>query len=145
MSHEAPPVPLIDDFHRERSKFIDAFAKVERAIVRLLEASRTPVSCEPLAEKVKLLRNAKPAPQYSKALKTKVLQALQGVEYLIAVRNDVVHSRLTIAEVEEEWVAIFANAKQASGHAKTARMISPAGFKKLNGELAALADSLRPA
>lgn len=142
MTEEVTPHPSIDDFHQDRSKFVDAFATVERAVTQLLLASRTPIGCEPFAEKIKLLRNAKPAPQYSKAQKAKVVQTLQGIEDLVSIRNDIVHSRLIVAPVDDEWIAIFVNARQASGHTKTARMISQAGFRKLNGELAALAKAL---
>ena len=108
----SPMKPGLDAFHKERSRCLDAFAELENAIYTLLELTGSKVGSEPLGGKIELLSKAKAGPRYSKARKDRVQASLGRLRELAERRNDLVHSQLRLAIVEDEHWAQFTNVRQ---------------------------------
>ena len=97
--------------HVRRSEVIDAFAKVEDALVALLRLGDKKVTTAPLGQKIAVVRKIGPSPSLSKKRRDEVHEALDKLQPLLARRTEIAHSPMLIVRVgdEPEGLAGFAN------------------------------------
>ena len=142
MTNPCTPETTSEQLHIARSKCIDAFADVELAVVGLLIRAGAKPGAESLGQKMELLRKSKPAPQYSKEKRATTLGLLDELESLTKDRNDIVHGKLAIANIEDNIFACFINAVSNSACTNSARLVNLAQFAKLNRQVNLLAQVL---
>jgi hypothetical protein len=143
MSTPATPPPGIDAFHRERSKCIDAFSKLESEVVILLGIAGHSCGSEHFGQKLALLKNAKANPKLSKARLAKVHELLRRCEALAEIRNDIVHSVLQLADIGGTNKACFINMRYCQSGSQSARLFTLGGLRELSAEMEKLAEDLR--
>ena len=138
-----PPKPGLDAFHRERSKCIDAFAALEEAIISILVSLKLKSGTETFGQKLDMLAKAKAHPQFSKARMQALQLLLPRCKSLGELRNDIVHSRLQIAELGDETRACFTNTRHCLSGSQTARLFTLDGIRSVRSEATELASALR--
>lgn len=138
-----PTKPNADAFHRERSRCIDSFAGLEEAVISILVNLKLKSGSETFGQKLELLANAKAHPQFSKARILKLQVLLPGCKSLGELRNDIVHSRLQIAELGDETRACFTNTRHCLSGSQTARLFTLQGLRSVRNEATELANLLR--
>ena len=136
------PKPGIDAFHRERSRCIDAFSRLEAAIVALLDLANHTCGTESFGQKLALLRKARPTPKLSKARLSAVQKLLNQCEKHAEVRNDIVHSTLQLGIIGETHRACFINMRYCQSGSQTARLFTLEGLRTLTAEMDKIAESL---
>lgn len=142
MNSTNPATDLIQQFHIERSKLLDAFVLIEAAVTKLLTNSKTAFNGEMLGQRIELLRNAKVGPQFSKKSRVEVLLLLDKIAPLLPIRNDLAHSKLSMAFVDHEHLACFINARQAPDPCQCARLFRLEQLKKLTLKIRKIAGEL---
>jgi hypothetical protein len=114
---------------RLRSEFLDAFARLEEAIVQKLGNGEKVALCQSLSQKLTALEKA---PFKSPA---KAKQRIVEIRKLIECRNDIVHSALAIAEIVGDDATsyfIFRNvATKSDDTGKMLRALTSKEFKSL--------------
>lgn len=143
MNAPLTPKPGIDAFHRERSKFIDAFSQLESSIVWLLSKTGHACGSEHFGQKLTLLKKAKPSSKLSKAQLSKVHALLDRCETLAELRNDIVHSTMQLASIAESNRACFINIRYCEADGQTARLFTLESLRGLSAEVLQLADKFR--
>ena len=133
---------LLDAFHAERSRCIDAFAAIEEAVISLLRILEIKSGGEPFSHKLEILRKAKPNRQFSDARLLQLTTLLPACVELNALRNDIVHARLQMAEIGGEFRACFTNARECMAGSQTARLFTLEGLVEVQGALTKLAVEL---
>ena len=130
-------------FHIERSKLLDAFARLESAVVAFIHLNGGDVGCptKPLGQKLELLAKLKADPRLSKARKSEIEAAIKLFAPHLSVRADIVHSALNVISLEES-VAIYRNATEANSQYPSARMLTLEQHRKLALEAAKLTTEL---
>lgn len=131
-----------DALHLQRSKLIDAFAEIEMAVVIILDGAGVAQRGEPLKQRLSSVLTIKPSPTYSKARKSAVDDVIRRIDTLLALRNDVVHARLSVAVFENEIHALFVNARETNVVGRTARVITLAEMQILTKQVRELVRSL---
>ncbi|MBS0475840.1 MAG: hypothetical protein JSR28_11965 [Proteobacteria bacterium] len=134
---------LLAAFHSERSRCLDAFASVEECVVALLDILGLPSGGEPFGHKLKALRQAKASPKFSKARLEKLGILIPSCVELNQLRNDIVHSRLQLAEVSGEFRACFTNTKECLVGGQSARLFTLDGLARLSQNFTRLAVELK--
>lgn len=135
--------PTPDTFHRERSKCVDAFADVEQAVILILRICGAKVGGEPFGAKIQKLRDVAPSPKISRAAVAKMPEVIERCAEIANLRNDIVHSKLKIAILDDEHKACFVNLREDDKSSQTARIMSLAGLREVAGQMTALANDLR--
>lgn len=140
----APHFPLasIDTFHRERSKCMDAFAAIEEAVIKLLAQSDIKFGGEPFGQKLELLRKIKASPKCSRQRIARILVLQSRCAAFNELRNDIVHSKLQLAEIGNSQQACFTNLRECQSGSQTARLFTLEGLRALSAEMLALAEEL---
>ena len=134
----AEPILTIDLAHVWRSKIVDKCAEAERYILRLLAAGGETPPKAPLSQKMKCLSRL--IIDGSCAIRTeKIGPLLARLEPLSNLRAELVHSTMSVAEIDGEWVAVLHNA--AADTART--VLSAMRLKACHQELSKIANSLR--
>lgn len=138
------PSAGIDAFHRERSRFIDSFAGAEAAVVKLLKANgeKLPSAKEPFAQLLQTLQKLAPGPQLSREKKKLLDEFAVQIGELLAVRADIVHGQMEMAEVSGETHARFVNAREIGKPFPSCRMLSFDQFRELTRQVETLAGKL---
>lgn len=134
---------ILGQLHYARSQCIDAFAEVEEAVVALLDLLLCKSSGELFGQKIELLKAAKPSPKFSKQRLTNLQSLLPECSAASLIRNDIVHSRLQLAELDGQYRACFVNAKQCLSGGQSARLFSLEGLHQLHDRLRALSTELK--
>ena len=135
--------PSADTFHRDRSKCVDAFADVEQAVIVLLRACDAKFGNEPFSAKVQKLRSVAPSCRISKAAVSRMPALLGRCAEIAALRNDIVHSKLKIAIVDDEHKACFVNLREDDKSSQSARMMTLEGLREVSAQMVELANDLR--
>lgn len=140
-------VPLTEhDAHAMRSRFLDAFAEVERMVVRMGKmVAKQPNDGASLGQRIERARQAQAGPQFSKDNLKKAFDALDAVCALLPLRADIVHSTLRLAMVDAVATLIFSNSRTADTLCPTVRIIDAAEFKTLTTSVQAISAKLRAA
>lgn len=128
--------------HQARSEFLDAFARVEEAVVRLLARNALPSGNDLLKQKIDRFRASKASPQLSRESKRKAQQLLDKLEPLAEIRADIVHARLRVIGWDGEVRAAFLNARRLCDRAPLVRVLTRQEFSDLAKELGKLAKEL---
>jgi hypothetical protein len=132
-----------DNLHIARSRFVDFHAALERVIVAKLKALGGKPSEHLLGQNIAALRKIKASPSFSKSSRLVLHAALDEVESLQSIRNDVVHGRLSAVMIDGQCKACFVNAREADQVTEPARLISLEQFSGLEKMLAALTERIR--
>ena len=133
----------LEQAHALRSVVLDSFADVECAVARVLQLVPKPPSdgaC--LGQKLELAKTIKPSPQFATTAHASLLLGLNDLTQLLAVRADIVHSRLRLADVDGTPMLIFTNSRVAGDTYPTVRLIKPADMLSLQTQLGAIAKRL---
>ena len=130
-------------FHVERSKLLDAFARLESAVVTFIHLNGGDVGCptKPLGQKLELLAKLKAGPKLSKVRKSEIEAAIKLFVPHLSVRADIVHSALHVVSLEEN-VAVYRNATEANSQYPSARTLTLDQHRKLAHEAEKLATEL---
>jgi hypothetical protein len=100
----------LSSFYRLRSDMLDGFADIEEALLAYVSGTKI-CKTAPLGHKIAAAKKIPAGPQRSKELKTKADAELSKLAELLALRADLVHSRMEIAiTVRSNIIAIFKNA-----------------------------------
>ncbi len=134
MTVPTPKKPGPDAFHKERSKCIDSFAALEERIIALLTRLDVKTGSETFGQKLDRLGKVIPNPLLSKARHTELIALVPRCRTLGDLRNDIVHSRLQIAEIGDETRACFTNTRQCLSGSQTARLFSLDGLRSVRTE-----------
>jgi hypothetical protein len=118
------PVSAETDFHLARSRCIDSFARLEQAIIQLLEKGGVVKPTELFSQRVELSRKLKPSPYLSKARAELLPNLLNQCEAAACLRNDIAHAPLRIALIEGDKFACFVNPRQVASDSAVARLFS---------------------
>ena len=124
MDMSRPPVSAETDFHLARSQSIDSFARLEQAIIQLLEKGGVVKSAELFSQRVELARKLKPSPHLSKANAELLPQLLGQCEAAACLRNDIAHAPLRFALIEGDNFACFVNPRQTASDSAVARLFT---------------------
>jgi len=133
------PILTIELGHVWRSKIVDKCAEAERYLIRLLRAGGgASLPKAPLSQKMGNLGRL--IGEGECALRDKKIRPLlERLEPLSKLRSELVHSTMSVAEIEGEKVAVLRNAA-----ADDSRMIlSLADFKARHAELSRIVNSLQ--
>ena len=142
MTDNSPTRPGIDAFHKERSKCVDAFADLELAVRKILEREGVKTGLEPFGQKLGKLAKLIPSPRLSKS-KVAALQILtERCQRFSDARNDIVHSRLQIAVIDDVHKACFINPAKLSDCGEGAKLFTLQAIRYLSSEISGLADDL---
>ena len=134
------------DVHQLRSRFLDAFAEVERSVVRMGKmVTKQPNDGASLGQRIEHARQAQPSPQFSKDSQKKAFEALDAASALLPLRADIVHSTLRFALVDAVPTLIFSNSRVADMLCPTVRMIDETEFKSLIKRVQSTSEKLRTA
>ncbi len=128
--------------HLERSKCINAFVDVEKALIALTGKLCPGHDNELLSQKVNRLRDVAPGPSYSKDQRKQLHAMLGEVETLTPVRNDIVHGSLTVLHDGCSPLAAFINVRHIESFAPTARLLTADQLQRLTEALRTLAGRL---
>jgi len=135
-------VPLDLQLHLERSRCINAFVDVEKALIALTEKLAPGYENELLSPRIKRLRDVPASPAFSKEQRKLLSAALDEAEELSAVRNDMVHGALTVLNDGAKPVAAFVNARQTDTLAPIARLLTVDQLKQIANKAHQLAARL---
>lgn len=124
--------------HLHRSRCIDAFARAEAVISAILCNHAVSVGYELLGQKLAAVRNLPAGPKYSKASRTSMHAALDELEALALIRNDLVHGELIPMTGNGQKYAVFINPRQQSDLCKQARLMTAETFASLEDEVKAI-------
>lgn len=124
------PPPSLDTFHKERSKLIDGFARVEASLVKAIVRAGGLAKRDTLATKLKTFRD-----QRSGKLAKGVEAQLQRIQELNALRTDIVHSTIALIDHDDERFAIFSNAGSAAAQVQSATRLTYGAMKAIAAEL----------
>ena len=142
MSEVKTPQPTHEEMHCARSKVIDAFAKLESAVITLIELAGIKVQGDPLGNKIAKLRDAKATTRYSNDRRQKVAGLLEDVDPLIELRNSIVHAPMKLIQIHKCTEALFVNSKCLVEGRRPAIVFQLEGLKKLSRHAEILADAL---
>ena len=143
MTEQRPPKHTTkEQLHIARSMFLDGFANAERAVISLHGRIGSKNAKMQLSQRLEALGKVKAGPTFSKAKANTLAEALGRLATLNDVRNDVVHSRMSVAPVDGETRAIFINSNCCSNEFPVGRLVTFEQFNKLAKELAEIAKSL---
>ena len=126
----SPPPQKEETFHIARSRLIDAFARIETRLVKLLDLADRPIKNDTVATKLKTLRDAATPESL-----VKLTESLDQLAPLFTIRADLVHSAMTLVDEDGERFASFRNARESVNKAQKSTQIT---FKTLK----AFADDL---
>lgn len=138
----SPVKPGIDAFHRERSRFTDAFARCEIAVVSMLSSNGAKICADPLGQKIARALALEPSQTLGKARKAQLDPILRELLDLIAIRADVIHAPLRVIELEGNNVACFVNTRNHGEKWPAARLVTFDNFRALTRRVAELAIAL---
>ena len=118
-------------FQIARSEVLDAFARLEIAVLTLLTECKTacnPTAC--LGQKLVILGKIPPGPKLSRKRKGEIDEARARAELLLPVRADVVHSQLEVLPGEPQR-ALYQNPAGLGLPYASARVMSLEAHKQL--------------
>jgi hypothetical protein len=130
-----PPPPSADSFHRERSKLLDGFARVEAALVRVIVRSGGKAKRDTLAGKIKAFRE-----QRASTISEEMNSHLNRIQELNSLRTDIVHSTIGLIDQDGERFAVFSNASAAADRVQPATRLTYQAMREIADELAKAAD-----
>lgn len=128
--------------HLYRSQCIDAFVAVEKAIITLCKKLCPGHDGEILSQRTKRLRGLSATSNYSKAQRIQLHAALDELDDLLPIRNDIVHGGLTVVRQDQHHVAVFINVREATSIAPSARLLSRDHLQKVKQAAVRLAAQL---
>jgi hypothetical protein len=130
-------------FHIARSQLLDAFARLECAVIGFINVNGGEIGCptKPLGQKLELLAKLKAGPRLSKARKSEIETAVRQFAPHLSVRADIVHGLLNVLSLDEK-VAVYRNATEAGAQYPSARMLTLDQHRKLSREAEKLAAEL---
>lgn len=134
-----------DQLHLARSRFIDAHALVERAVVDRLWQLGVSASGHFLGNNLESLRKIPADPKYSKASRASLHSALDKLAVLQEARCDIVHGQLNVIEIGSEALACFINCRDLGSTGIMARLVTADQFAEMSKQLVRLADEIKPA
>ena len=133
-------------FHLQRSRCIDAFARAEAAIAFILRRHITLTGKELLGHNLVKLRDVPAKPTYSKAARTQVRAALEKLEPLLLVRNDLVHAQLSLLKGNGCTFVSFINSRLPCDKVGIpARLMTSEALEQLEKSVIAIAVKLETA
>lgn len=131
-----------NSLHLWRSKAIDAFAQAEAAVDILAHKLNAPAKVDMLGQKIDAVRKAKHNGAVNEERKKKLDQILVELSGLLSLRNDIVHSPMTIEKVGESVSATFANPNLHCNFSSFRRIIPAPRLQALATKVQHLAKSL---
>lgn len=131
--------------HLWRSKAIDAFAQAEAAVDILAAKLNAVAKADMLSQKIEAVRKAKPSSAISEDRKTSIDKLLAELAGLLSIRNDIVHSTMSIEKVGENAIATFANPNMKCEFSSFRRVITAPRLQALATRVANLARNLETA
>jgi hypothetical protein len=140
MLADAGPMLTIELAHIWRSRIVDKCAEAERYVLHLLRAGGGDCSPKaPLSQKMESLAKLMAEPG-STVRARKIGPLLERLTPLSELRSELAHSTMSVAEIDDEMVAVLHNAAAAD----TARTIlSGARLRACHRELSQIVNSLR--
>lgn len=115
---------FLPQFHIRRSKALDASGEMEAALRELLLRNGVKPAAESLGQLVEKARTLKASPQLSKALLTNLREKLDQCELLVALRNDIVHSRIHAMVSGDVRSACFIHTQPRGAYGSHARVLT---------------------
>ncbi|MBA4354277.1 MAG: hypothetical protein C0409_06250 [Novosphingobium sp.] len=128
--------------HLYRSQCIDAFVTVETAVITICRKISPGADGKTLGQRAKRLREISASPAYSKAQRNQMHAALDELEELLPISNDIVHGVLTIVRLDQQHIAAFTNARDIISIAPSARLLTREQLQKVTQVTARLASRL---
>ena len=125
-----------DQFHIERSRFLDAFADVEQATIRLCARLAIKPGVLTFGQRIEELRKIKANPQLSKPRVAEIVGMAERLGKLNELRADIVHSHMRVAPIDGQTQACFINSRNCGQEFQSARLLTLEQFGKLITELA---------
>jgi hypothetical protein len=136
------PQVKLEKFQRARGRFLDKFAEIEQSVIVLLKLSGAKCGNDSLGQKVESLRNFIAQLKCLKPQFSVALEALDDLEQILPLRNDIVHSRLALAIVDGASHALFRNTRFIQDRAPPVRLLSLKDFKHLEETLTGITTRL---
>ena len=133
--------PAVDLLHVARSRFLNAFSLVERAVQSRLAAFGKEIN-GPLTQRIDALRAIRPSPSYSKKQRDELHSLLAQLVKLNDVRCDVAHGSMHAVRIESELYACFINPQGDHELGLSARLTDQAGLERFAEELRQIAEGL---
>ncbi len=128
--------------HLERSHCINAFVEVEKALMAVSVKLTAGSENELQAQRIKRLKDVPASPSFSKEQRKQLHAALNDVELLGAVRNDIVHGAMAVLTDGTKPLAAFTNVRQVDSFAPVARLLTTGQLRDISERAQALAARL---
>lgn len=120
--------------HIARSEFLDAFAELELVVLKILKSSGATAKGEPFSQKVKSFRSVNKTSLIAKANFPQRDILADDICTLLRIRADIVHSRMTICEINGVLAASFINVNEAGTPYPATRILDQSQLKQLTAE-----------
>lgn len=118
-----------DDFHISRSRYLNAIAKIEEQIVRLMQISELKVEKIGLGLNLRSLKTVKASPRLSKNHVAQLTGIVDEIALILEERADIVHGQLRIVKLDGQPYALFRNPQNIRRDgSETVRLISGEQF-----------------
>jgi hypothetical protein len=141
--NDAKPVVAHDEAHKWRSKIVDKSAEVERQVLRLLHACCGKWQRKaPLSQKIEALKRSI-AEAASPISVTKVAPLLERLQPLSELRSELVHSTLSITDMDGQSIVILWNASDDQETDLRRVVLTFDRLRRCHWELSDIANSLR--
>lgn len=133
----------VDAAHVWRSRIVEKCAEAERHILRLLHAAGATCTAKaPLSQKIEALKQALDDPPPSMR-SNRLLPLLEKLRPLSDLRSELVHSTVSIADMEGETVAVFRSAAEPQEGVGERLIMTTARLKGLREDLSRVANGLK--
>lgn len=133
---EAVPIKVAQaqpalDFALLRSDLLDAFSDLESEVSMILRSAGIAPSNEPFGNRLQKLKEADKIPRIARANRPARDQIVDSLAELLPIRADIVHSRMRLARLDDEPVALFINAQEAGTDYAPARVLTLTQMRQL--------------
>ena len=118
-----------------RSAMLDAFGDLEARICKFLKDAKQAPKAQPLGAKVEAFKSLPSMPQIAKANMTKRDSLAEEIAALLPIRADVVHSRMTLHNIDGKQAAIFVNSQNRSDAYPPCRILTESDLCRITKEI----------
>ncbi|MBK9011755.1 hypothetical protein [Novosphingobium sp.] len=125
-----------------RSDFLDAFADLETAVLRVLRSCGTVPKGEPFSQRVKALKTAEKTTLIAKSNHAQRDQIADEIMALLQIRADIVHSRMSIRTIDGKLAAFFLNVQETGALFPACRILNHSELKQLSSMVTRLTERI---
>lgn len=142
-SIKGPNPPKSETYAKVRSQCVDAFARLEFAIIAICARLNLKLASRALVgQRVKRLKEPATIASLPKLDRDGAIQLLETIEAILRERTDIVHAEMIVAHTDSETMAIFRNSADRAEGKPEARVYSLKSLRALCESVCSLAERL---